>query len=594
MAKLITETLEDIPPLIYYLCLSVIESRTVTYRMFLDLVSRLPKPDPEIERSNATHKAFIDTITTVFEIFGGPAWKIDQDAKKHDMSGVRNNLDEVIFSNKFAAISLQDHSEIAGGEVNSEEDEIVTPNQKRQLRKSSGKKGKKSSKGRKKTEKLVDDSSLDDVPLESYRIIEADEDRVTDYLMAVYALVREWMSLRSYLGDLWREVAYQDLNGAVAGTVSTMAVSMVKRTQSAIFVEFEGSDTYHDVMMAITRGNPDEAQRWFKTSLLMAGASDKEQAKGTKVDVKEQCLIYTYGALEDFIADFRKNHNGRPSRSMLAEIDDWNPHADLPRLKTEERLAWRRKYAINWLYDMVNTFSEPVVHKATRNGVLNKTVLAATDWSENGVWDRHVRLFGLKEFAGFITHLAWQKPGTDIRRRILPHHVFQLQCMVDSWTAVRGWDPYGPQGQAIRKPALAPVDRDIEAFLDRKDERWTGYLEMSAILTKRWFKENCDLYKDPHRHDTDILFVEGLRKKLQAHLGMIPVPCGHEGCIQPTFTSRFVGSDPHGLWRYSPFLCGVGLMEALELAYRAGMQMWDRNPEPSKLLMCCFDKPVLN
>lgn len=59
------------------------------------------------------------------------------------------------------------------------------------------------------------------------------------------------------------------------------------------------------------------------------------------------------------------------------------------------------------------------------------------DWSKTGPWHHHRRLFGLNEFAGIITTLAMQKPGTDIRDKILPHHVFQLQCIVDSRTSSR-------------------------------------------------------------------------------------------------------------------------------------------------------------
>jgi hypothetical protein len=39
--------------------------------------------------------------------------------------------------------------------------------------------------------------------------------------------------------------------------------------------------------------------------------------------------------------------------------------------------------------------------------------------------------------------------------------------------------------------------------------------------------------------------------------------------------SRFSNTDSNGLWEYSPLLCGVGLVEALQLAYVHGICAWD-------------------
>lgn len=47
--------------------------------------------------------------------------------------------------------------------------------------------------------------------------------------------------------------------------------------------------------------------------------------------------------------------------------------------------------------------------------------------------------------------------------------------------------------------------------------------------------------------------------------------------------SRFTNSNSNGLWEFCPFLCGVGLMEALELAFHTSIGIWDRIPEP---LLC--------
>jgi hypothetical protein len=44
--------------------------------------------------------------------------------------------------------------------------------------------------------------------------------------------------------------------------------------------------------------------------------------------------------------------------------------------------------------------------------------------------------------------------------------------------------------------------------------------------------------------------------------------------------SRFSSTNSNGLWEYSPYLCGVGLTEALELAHSLSFCMMDQIPEP--------------
>lgn len=93
------------------------------------------------------------------------------------------------------------------------------------------------------------------------------------------------------------------------------------------------------------------------------------------------------------------------------------------------------------------------------------------NWSVNGPWNQHQRLYGLNEFAGVVTTLAMQKPGTDIRSRILPSCVFQLQAIVDSLTVSRGWSLFGLQGHVLIPPAQGfRPRRDVDLFLDRDAE----------------------------------------------------------------------------------------------------------------------------
>ncbi|KAI8930952.1 hypothetical protein NX059_011967 [Plenodomus lindquistii] len=128
-------------------------------------------------------------------------------------------------------------------------------------------------------------------------------------------------------------------------------------------------------------------------------------------------------------------------------------------------------------------------------------VYEEVDWSTTGPWNQHRRLFGLNEFAGFVTTLAMQRPGTDIRKRILPHHVFQLQCVVDSLTASRGWTLSFLRGHILTAPARKFFPRrDVDLFLDREVQRDGRGLLQSIDILKQLLQKDAELHKDPNRH----------------------------------------------------------------------------------------------
>lgn len=174
-----------------------------------------------------------------------------------------------------------------------------------------------------------------------------------------------------------------------------------------------------------------------------------------------------------------------------------------------------------------------------------------------------------------------QKQGTDVRKKILPHDVFQLQCIVDAFTVSRGWSFHVMQGHVVQPP---PRDfrprRDVDMFLDRKCERdGSGFFRsveiLRAVLEKdgerRGNPQVYNIYTDVHQ---EVLydFRDWLAEsKYQSGLNEIP-------------PSRFSNTNSNGLWEYSPFLCGAGLMEGLEIMYRLSMILWESVPEPTLLV----------
>jgi hypothetical protein len=586
LSKLVAKNISPIPSTIYRLFQSVIAKRTASLTLFQQIVAK--NSDPEIQRSNVSHKIFIEALTEAFEALGGEVWTSKQ--KSGTDNPDEEDADEIIFTNQFSALGLggSDNGEevedtVEGGSDGRSRD--VPPVRLGKKSTGKGKKGKgKKGKGRKRAEgkpkSAAKETSIDEVPLESYRIIEDESGLVTDYLIAVYSLVTQWVELRHYVQGLWREVSYSGLNGAVAGTLSNMAIAMVKQTESAIFIDFPGHESYDIVMKTITRGDPEKAQGMFHMSLhRMDSSGAVQQGQQIDVDVKEQFLIHAYWDLLDFITDFQRTRSGKPTKTILAAIRDWDPNLDVQRASKEQRIKWRRAYTINWLYDLVNVFSSIVVQRNTMKG--QNIVLETVDWSVEGPWNEHRRLFGLNEFAGDITSLAMQKPGTDIRKKILPHHVFQLQCIVDSLTVSRGWSLNSLKGHLLSLPARGfRPRRDVDLFMDRNNERLGhGYCNAVDILTQL-FEKDAMLHGDPNRHQQQTDLLRLLRDDFVDWLGESKYMYGLN-TIPP---SRFSNTNSNGLWEYSPFLCGVGLMEALDLAYGMNFFIWERMPEPMSLI----------
>ncbi|KAJ5332653.1 uncharacterized protein N7506_006436 [Penicillium brevicompactum] len=234
--------------------------------------------------------------------------------------------------------------------------------------------------------------------------------------------------------------------------MSNVAIGMIKDTQSQIFVDFPDRDSFETIVQTLTLGNPDKT----RVSIHIEGT--REHTSGTHevshkfdMDVREELFLHGYQDLLDFVTDYQKTRTGNPTKAMQKRIRAWDPNLNLTEASRQERLKWRRTYTINWLYDMVNVYSSVVVQHRTEQK--QKIPLEQVNWSRDGPWGKHRRLFGINEFAGNITHLAMQKAGTDIRAKILPHHVFQSQCMVDSLAVSRGWSVGTLIGHVVTSPA---------------------------------------------------------------------------------------------------------------------------------------------
>jgi hypothetical protein len=578
MSKLIARNLKPIPSAIFKLFQAVIQARTTVHAAFQQIVNE--KPDQGIEKSNATHKHFIDALTEAFEALGGNSREPSNDATPVQEEEANNDL---ILQNQFSALSLGHVQEQDEQDDLSSADEAPQKQARKPLKRTGkskkGKRGKKSK--QKSTSGTVSEPSLANVPVESYRIIEDKDGLVTEYLIAVYAVVREWMDLRVLTQDLWREVAYEGLNSAIAASLTSTAVAMVKQTCNAVFVEFPGHESYHTIIQTMTRGDPEKAQTQFDLSLYRLSKDGKhsEKIEGGNLDAKEHFWMHAYNDLVAFIKDFQMDRTGKPTKAMQAQLNTWSPTFDLRRATNEDRVSWRRLYTINWLYDLVNVFSSIVVQRNTMKG--EHHVYENVDWSPTGPWNQHRRLYGLTEFAGEITALAMQKPNIDVRSKILPHQVFQIQCIADSFAASRGWTLSPFRGHVLAPPPRKfRPRRDVDLFLDRESERTGQGLLQSIDILKQLLQKDADMNDDPNRHvgfspiieEVKLDFVDWLGESKYMH-GLKTIP-----------PSRFSKYNTNGLWEYSPLLCGAGLVEGLVLVQRLAFKLWDDMPEPTLAL----------
>ncbi|KAL1985317.1 hypothetical protein VTN96DRAFT_7995 [Rasamsonia emersonii] len=116
--------------------------------------------------------------------------------------------------------------------------------------------------------------------------------------------------------------------------------------------------------------------------------------------------------------------------------------------------------------------------------------------------------------------------------------------------------------------------------MDRNNERpLNGFCNGVDVLVQ-FFEKDAMLHGDPNRHKQHSELLVELRDDFVNWLGETKYMYGLK-TIPP---SRFSNTNPNGLWEYSPFLCGIGLMEALELAYGVSFLIWDSIPEPMCLI----------
>ncbi|KAK8039990.1 hypothetical protein PG993_008401 [Apiospora rasikravindrae] len=589
MARLVGEHLElsDIPDIIFYLFQAVIRARTVTHETFSQSENDSPGTNAEIEKSNAAHKHFIDVLSQALEALGGTEKAAGQkEPTEANQQEVQGDLDELLhFANKFSALTIDGGLHDSSNDSRPEDARQRTPRKQKKIskgrkrNKGKGKMGKSQKRGQKKGQqkKTAATSSSGQVDLEDCRIIEDDGGCNADYRMASLAVVQEWVDHRAVSQCHWCYVAFDGFNSAVAAGITKAATQMLQRSELALAIEFPHHDDYFTIVDTLTQG--DLKGSFIRMTVAMPDQNGRTTVRTVGVDVKEQLMMPAYEDLLDFLRDFQKSHSGKPTKPMLAQIKDWNPYYNLQKATPAQRVEWRRSYTINWLYELVNVFTAPTTpgNEAQSKRYTSHDI----DWNSKDYEKHYQGVFGLNEFACAIMSLAMQKQGTDIRRKIMPNLVFQLQCMVDAFTATRGWVNSFIDGQRVRSPPLSfSPRRDIVTFLGSEHASSNnGWLH--AVRTLKQVSMEDNIFDDESIHHLHSLkFLELVQNDFIQRLG----GSRHIDGMTSGHSSHFAKFGANGLWEFSPVLCGSALLETLEISHSLSIGLWDEMLEPALLM----------
>jgi hypothetical protein len=195
LSRIIAARVKPVPTTIYKLFQSVIAARSTAYAFYQQIVSE--NPSPEIEESNARHKAFLDALIGAFDALDGEEWVKSRAEAQAAGQQKEDEEDEAIFLNRFEGLRLPAEGEEEEEEEEEEEREASKENKPMRPKKGKGKakaKGKKG-KGKGKAPAKMPEPTFKEHPLEAYKLKDDSENAIADMLLAVYCFLKEMIQL---------------------------------------------------------------------------------------------------------------------------------------------------------------------------------------------------------------------------------------------------------------------------------------------------------------------------------------------------------------------------------------------------------------
>ncbi|KAG6012481.1 hypothetical protein E4U54_007509 [Claviceps lovelessii] len=590
-AELIGKHMRSVPREILRLLKSVIELRTSHYAEFQRRVSA--NPNFRMEESNKSHKHFIDVLSRAFEILGGESGlELKKEEAEADERELGNEDFEATCSNMFAHLDLQD---VHGSDGEDDDGSVCDagdvsshvakrdPTENKTGKSTHGKQALKIEKKKKKKKKDKHHSRLGKMSIEQYGILDDDHHIAAEYFLAASSLLEQSIDLRIQCQEAWSGVAHDQSHPLLAVATSGQSIAMVQKSHATICRDFPGPHSYMGLINTYTKGGPKNLAR--KTTIRISQRRDSddccvsmEETAVSREPMRELLMEHAYNDLVDFLHDFRKTSSGVPTKQMKAEISRWDPEYDLEEATDDQLRQWRRVYTINWLYGLVGYYFASKA-QVDRHGTSTKPSnrpcrKSATPWAED------YSFFGLGQFARSIITLTRRPAEAPIQDSITPVLVFQLQCIVDSFTASRGWI-VEVSGHVVHPPPveddLPPEQRGVMGWFWKVTcanpcEHHQGLSRSIELL--RELHARCRTRPGAFGEST---FELVWNSWWQHHRIVVDLRNGTAPCFRHNDADGRL--DEYGLFALSPFLCGFATLQTLELFYRYAMFVWDTTPE---------------
>lgn len=547
MANLIAGNVQNIPSVVFRLLQTAIELRLSCNLQFERLA--VATSDEEMMASNRSHKHFIKVLRETFKILGGNKWEQEQEAA--NVLGDTNAVSTTkIMANMFSLLNLQaaDGSDSCS---EAEESHLSTKQRKR---------AKKANKKKKHRE----------VNVEDYKILDDGMDKLqAEYVLAATNISEQVIDLRLQVQKLWADVAYQSTWPLCAAGASFQAAEIVKQAQVAIFHNFPDDDSYIKLVREYTGGGIEKLPE--RTTIRASAEND-----GGDVDVpyelrehivsrehmKELLMLNTYHDLIEFVRDYNQAPVGEPTEALNVRLIKWEFDTDVAKLSPKNLKAWRRLYTIKWLYTLLKSFYE-------HDKLVQERALILSNGDQAPSATRKTSFFLMNDFVADLINLISQGIGV-AEEKISFHLLFQLQCMVDSFTVSRGWR-VRISSNVMQDPAYSLADSTTAKYIEQllcsgNEAEPRGVV--SAVNYFSTLKED-----EKPTGSFGLWFMPRIKLDIASQYGVLSNWMGFLAGERKDIDLGGLKVNSQEVWALCPLMCGSTLIEAVKRNFGYAMMV---------------------
>ncbi|KAI5291449.1 hypothetical protein KEM54_004629 [Ascosphaera aggregata] len=571
-AELIAANMEEIPAQVLILLKKVIDMRDRMHEVYIDIIKKNLKASGKRIKACARaaqkpHWHFMSYLKQVWYTWNGDAWLAAHEkkyGKENELS--RQQADELLLDMNFIleARFIPEKDKVPGSVTNSVGDLESNPTQLEV--------SEKAKEGHDIVDRIhkrlqviwqIDGHRLETLAgedVEDFNLrIPPEFEIQTDYHIAYICLVQQANEIRAALRDTWLLVALGQVPLAAAALLTHIGIATISYHEGVLNKVIGVGMSVYSVLM--TSATLDKEAPMAEQFISPSGQS---------YSTRDIFLLDTYNNLLDFLVDYRVNKNGKPTDQLRARfVEPWDPDPDLRTMNDEQRHAWLRTYTMKWLYDFMNFYVVGFreYFNEVRDGTMSDSDLLRCNIDGHATEKR--RLMGLNELAYELGNIILDRSKPP-KSRLLFGQVFQVQCLIDAFLVTRGWQFNTTSGQEFKASTKYDPLKDIESFFSWSHPNGFG---PSFADARRTFHDEVKR----HRAGQEKLSKDSLSLCQQ----IIPLfnIIGNTSWRPSAEMPQCVFHDPDGIWRYSPFLSGSALAEALTIGSTVGVLILDRHTE---------------